>query len=463
MAEIVVVGGGIGGLVTGALLARDGNDVTVLERDPGPPPAAEEAWDTWERRGVNQFRLPHFVIPAFREMVDAELPELADAMVREGAHRFDMLAAITGGAMSDPRFDSITARRPVLESMLARFADETPGLEIRRGAGVAGLVAAPERDGTPHVKGVLLEDGSKLGADLTVVATGRRTALPAWLEAIGAAPIAQEQEDSGFVYYGKHISSGDGSPVIPGPSYVHFGTVSLLALPGDRGTAGVGVIGVGHDAALRPLLKEGPWQAVVGCLPGGQAILDARPISPLVFMGSLEDRWCRLAPEGRPVATGVAVVADAFSSTNPSVGRGVSLGFRSAIALRDTFRKHGDHPRHFAEEYDRVLQGELTPWYRATVWNDRQRLEEVNPLLEGRPAAHPPEWDDFRRINMLPGKDMSVLPRLLNVGALLKELPAEVMADVSLRNGAADIELPGQHDHPGPSREELLSVIASAR
>ncbi len=41
MAEILVLGAGLGGLSTAMLLARDGHQVTVLERDPAePPPAA---------------------------------------------------------------------------------------------------------------------------------------------------------------------------------------------------------------------------------------------------------------------------------------------------------------------------------------------------------------------------------------------------------------------------------------
>ena len=58
MAAVVVTGGGLIGLSTAMLLAKDGHQVTVLERDPNPPPATPaEAWELWERRGVNQFRI----------------------------------------------------------------------------------------------------------------------------------------------------------------------------------------------------------------------------------------------------------------------------------------------------------------------------------------------------------------------------------------------------------------------
>src|ERR1700730_11169877 len=102
MARIVVTGAGISGLTTSMLLARDGHQVTVLERDPAPPPPdPTSAWDAWERRGVNQFRLLHFFLPRFRAAVESELPALAKALDHAGALRFNPIAVIpadfTGG------------------------------------------------------------------------------------------------------------------------------------------------------------------------------------------------------------------------------------------------------------------------------------------------------------------------------------------------------------------------------
>src|SRR5579862_8794207 len=46
MAEIVVTGGGVGGLAAAMLLAEDGHDVTLLERDAAEPPGPAEAWES---------------------------------------------------------------------------------------------------------------------------------------------------------------------------------------------------------------------------------------------------------------------------------------------------------------------------------------------------------------------------------------------------------------------------------
>src|SRR5664279_4394771 len=75
MARIVVIGAGVVGLGAAMFLAGDGHQVVVLERDPAPPPNdPAEAWQHWQRPGVNQFRQPHGFLAGFRSVLDAELP-----------------------------------------------------------------------------------------------------------------------------------------------------------------------------------------------------------------------------------------------------------------------------------------------------------------------------------------------------------------------------------------------------
>lgn len=50
MADIVVLGGGPTGLATSLLLAQQGLDVVVLDRDEAAPDDPEEAWESWQRR-----------------------------------------------------------------------------------------------------------------------------------------------------------------------------------------------------------------------------------------------------------------------------------------------------------------------------------------------------------------------------------------------------------------------------
>ena len=57
--HVIVVGGGVAGLGSAMVLARQGHEVTVVERDPTPMPAsADEAFE-WDRRGAPQVRHSH--------------------------------------------------------------------------------------------------------------------------------------------------------------------------------------------------------------------------------------------------------------------------------------------------------------------------------------------------------------------------------------------------------------------
>lgn len=471
MAGVVVCGGGVCGLAAAMLLARDGHDVTVLERDPAPPPAPDGAWDTWERRGVNQFRLPHFLLPRFHELAQAELPDLVTALDAAGGHRFNMMAAVSGGAVSDPRFDVLTARRPVLEAAAARVAAETPGVTIRRGVGVAGLVAGtPAAHGVPHVAGVETEAGERIPSELVVDATGRRSPLPRWLAALGARPPQKQEELSGFVYYGRHVRGRDGRQVLPAPSNIRYGSVSLLALPGDDGTAGVGIIASSKDTALRVLRHEEPWRRTLGVLPGGDRILDCEPISPLTSMAKIENRWHRYFADGRPVATGVLAVADSWAATNPSLGRGISLGLMHAVALRDTVRKEGlDDPLGLAAAFDTVTEDDFSPWYRSTVWLDRHsdRLiaAAMDDATDDRPAdgTADPLYRDWLRLPAV-GQEhpAAIMPRFFGALAMLAEVPEQLVRDPAIR-ALLEASDAGPVVTAGPSRAQLLAAASGTR
>ena len=232
MAKIVVVGGGVVALGTALLLSGDGHQVTVLERDPdGPPGDPAQAWERWQRPGLNQFRMAHAFLGGFRAVVDAELPEVARALADAGALRLNFIRSVlppsmTGGWQDgDERFEWLTGRRVLMEAVLAAAAEAAPGVRIRRGTAVAGLVSgASALAGIPHVTGVRTKAGEVITADLVVDMSGRRSALPGWLTDIGARPPVEELEDVGFVYYQRTFRSADGSlPPLMGPPQIPVG------------------------------------------------------------------------------------------------------------------------------------------------------------------------------------------------------------------------------------------------
>jgi hypothetical protein len=104
----------------------------------------------------------------------------------------------------------------------------------------------------------------------------------------------------------------------------------------------------------------------------------------------------------------------------------------------------------------------VTPWYRDTIEIDRTRLARFNAMIEGRPEPQP--TDPAARIAeaLLVARmyDADLFRASVEIRSLLA-LPQEVMA----RPGLVDriMEVAGTHEAviaPGPSREELLHMLA---
>jgi hypothetical protein len=229
-----------------------------------------------------------------------------------------------------------------------------------------------------------------VAADLVLDMTGRRSALPRWLQGLGAPPLHEETADAGFTYYTRFFRSrGGGLPEVRDRVNVAYGTFSILTLPGDGGTWSVTLFASSRDRPLKELRHEAVWTSVVAACPTQAHWLDGKPITGVLPMGGVLNRYRRLVVDGAPVITGLLPVADAWASTNPSVGRGITLGLLHAVCLRDVLRAAPDEPRRQLAAWDAATEASLTPWYRATVATDEARLAEMDALRAGREPPRP--------------------------------------------------------------------------
>ena len=470
MARIVLLGAGVIGLGTAMLLADDGHDVTVLERDAAAPAANEEdAWFEWERRGVNQFRLPHFFLARYHKIIKTELPRVVGALDAAGALRINTLLdtpeTIRGPVRpGDEEFELLTGRRPVVEMAVGRVAVETPRLEVRRGVTVEGLLTgtAPSADGT-HVVGVRTSDGD-VPADLVVDMMGRRSALPRLLEEVGSRPPLEELEDDGMMYFGRHFKSKDGSlPALFGPPLQRVGTLTSLTLPADNGTWGVALVTSVKDKALLGLRDVDRWDAVLRSLPLVAHWLDGEPLDERVTtMSKIEDRLRTYVVDGAPVATGVVSVGDAWACSNPMHGRGASIGMLQGLALRDQLRATGlGDPTEFALAFHAATEAEAQPWFDWTRAQDRHRRRMLDTLMAGEPYRPADERFELESaLEHAVAKDPDLL-RLFLRGVFVLDPLDTALADAGtaeriLELGGAWRDEPG----PGPSRDELVALVA---
>ncbi|HUK73673.1 MAG TPA: hypothetical protein VLW50_33845 [Streptosporangiaceae bacterium] len=90
-----------------------------------------------------------------RSVLDAELPEVSKALQAAGALQLNLIrdvlpAAMTGGWQDgDECYAWLTGRRPVVEAVFAAAAGSAPGVEVRRGTSLTGLVS-----GAPALLGI---------------------------------------------------------------------------------------------------------------------------------------------------------------------------------------------------------------------------------------------------------------------------------------------------------------------
>lgn len=467
--DIVVTGAGLTGLSAALLLARDGHRVTALERDPSLPPSSpEQAWELWNRSGVNQFRQPHLMLPRWRQEIERELPELLHELTEDGIERVNLLhlqqESVTGGWQpGDERFDTVGVRRPVLEASLSRLAQNQPGLTIRRGVKVLGLLAETGNREVPHVRGVQSSAGD-LAADLVVDAGGRRTPMPQWLGRFGGPAPSETRDPCGFVYYSRHFQSSDGRmPASPGSALTHHSSWSVLTLPCDHGTYCVVLVTAATDMQSRILRNPRAWTAAAATSPAaGPWVKHGIPITGVMPIAGLEDVSRSYLRDGAPVVTGLVAVGDSAAATNPSLGRGATIGLLHACALRDTLAQTSRDPLQQVTMFAAATNREVTPWVDASIWFDRHRLGEIQADVAGLPyLTDDPAWSMSTTL-MAGANHDPVLARASSTLAGLLAAPPQVFSEPEVQQRLAAYRGAPRYASDGPTREDLLTAVRAS-
>lgn len=387
MAHVLVIGGGVGGLATALLAARQGHTAELFERDTrAPGTALDRDFFGWRRPTVPQATQPHALLGAARNVLRDELPDVHAEMLRLGArerHELDWFEERPPARPGDEDLVMLQARRIVLESALSTSLRAEPGVVVRYGEPVTGLTTVPAAadrgaGGEPgpaacvRVTGVTTEVGRYAG-DLVVDAGGRRGGTEQRLAAAGCRPPVVERHRTGLAYFCRWYRLPEGTSEGPRrPWAVTGGSFAGCAVfPADNGVFAVTLFVHTADATRSALRDPAVFEAAARAFPPGEVWLGlgAAPLSEVLATASLDNRWSALVDERGPVVSGLVPVGDAIAHTNPTLGQGTSLALWAARRVARTAHRDPASERFAAEHHDWAVRT-LKPWFDFQVVAD---------------------------------------------------------------------------------------------
>ena len=458
--RIVVLGGGAAGLMTAEILGRSGHDVVVIERDVHEPPESDDdAWDDWERPGVNQFRQPHGLLSGGLHVLSKEIPELLDELNAIDTVTLDIADFAPEGVdrTNLPDMTVLGLRRTTFERRLRRVTLGNEQVTVRWGTEpVALTVDKAANSEVPVVTGVETSDGC-FAADLVIDASGRRTSVPGLLAAHGI-PHEQTREPDGFTYFSRWFrvpQDIQGQPIgmvgmAPG--------VAVLQFPSDGRTVGVALVASMSDKPIRRLREVDTYMRFVNSVPSLAALLEhAEPLTDVIPMGSIQNRSFRLAHEGRASVAGIACIGDSAVSTNPSLGRGISLAARTIATFRDRLANDPSAVE-LAEVVNREFDRDHLAWLTDAIHSDR-RMRNIFDAARTNTTAPRPD-DPRTKIARAAALDADIWTEWAPVFCTYQS-PADVVANDDLIQRAEALS----DEVPPPqflmTRDELETLLSA--
>jgi hypothetical protein len=226
----------------------------------------------------------------------------------------------------------------------------------------------------------------------------------------------------------------------------------------------VTIFAAAGDQPLKNLRHAERWTSVVRACPLHAHWTDGEPITEVLPMSGVTDRYRRFVVGDTPVATGFVAVADAWACTNPSAGRGLTVGFIHARLLRDVLRETAGDPRLLVEEFDRRTEAAVKPWYDAQVIVDRARYAEMDALREGRTPPPPSDPLAVSIVSLMRamGADPDLFRAALEYIGTLTPIQT-ILNRPDVREGIRATQERMKHvppmPLPGPSRTQLLELL----
>lgn len=327
--NILIIGGGIGGLTAGIALRRKGFNVEIIERDP-----------EWSVYGVGIIQQNN-VVRAVAEL--GVIDDYVDAgfgfdHVKIFLPNGTEVAHVPTPALTDKYPASVGIGRPALQRVLGDRA-EASGAKIR-----LGLTATTINDMGTHVD-IDFSDGSKGTYDLVIGADGLYSQTRDFL-----FPDAPKPEFTGQSVWRYNFKRPD----------------EVKGLWAYNGTPGVGLVPMTDDLMYMFITTPEPGQPRI---PHEDLASEMRkrltPPSPLLqeLAPQITDNdgvvyrpleWLML--EGPWHKGRIALLGDAVHGTTPHLGQGAGLAIEDSLVIADELSKADTPEEAFRKYHDRRFE-----------------------------------------------------------------------------------------------------------
>jgi len=377
----LVIGAGIGGLLSARVLAEHVERVTIVERDhlpEGPAP----------RKGAPQARHKHVMLKRGMDTLERLLPGIrtelgaACAPLVDMANDFAWLTPFGWSVRFPSEMTMLSCSRDLLECTLRRRILTMPNVHLLEGTSVTGLIPGGECVGGVKIRRFVDESGGPsaetgaISADLVIDASGRFSRAPQWLEEIGYDPPTDNVVNGGVHYASRiyQIPAGfdpgwRGAYVqIAPPAHPRGGVL----LPIEGGRWHLTIFGIAPDC---PPTDERGFREFVRSLRDPviyDAIRDAVPLTAISGYRSTENRNRRYDQLPRQPHN-FLVLGDAACAFNPVYAQGMTTAVLGAEALERSLHElrvlepGGSLDGLSGHFQRRLLQVTATPWAMATL------------------------------------------------------------------------------------------------
>jgi 2-polyprenyl-6-methoxyphenol hydroxylase-like FAD-dependent oxidoreductase len=387
-AHALVLGGGVTGVASAAMLARHFERVTLVERDRYE--GATEVREHAPHGGHAHILLAGGLLTLTR-LFPALPARFDDAGFAEGDLTMHTRVAYRGQwlpkAQSGIPIRSCT--RPEVEHVLRGYAEGLANVTLRDGCEVRALLGGSRVRGATIVRDGVTEH---LDADLVVDAMGRASPSVRWLAATVGVTVDEERVDPGVVYASAWFEL---------PPRIDDDWTVLATLPAIPEEPMLGVMLRTPSRGLlcslacygRPKAPKTAEELVERFRGAGvrepHALLSAsRPTSPVAVYGNTQNRRRRFE-RARWFPEGLVILGDAACALNPRYGQGITVAALSVEQLERSLVEHRDDARSdglrgLSKRFQKSLSDRLDlPWQMALL-EDRGWTS----MLEGRaPSA----------------------------------------------------------------------------